>query len=201
MGGSHGGDRPRRRNGGARLIPDLQKAEAAILHEMGAMLTSVHGFADILVRLPEHPDGKRFISMVASEARRSVDALRDLQLVRALIAGDLREHLELVDMGEIARGAGIEGAGRLDDVKVNADRSLLAEILTRCAAIAPGLARVDGRSSSLVIPLGDVTIEELESWRERLRPVALAMHVFPRWELDLKIDDASDVHLLVAIRR
>lgn len=139
--------------------------------------------------------------MVASEARRSVDALRDLQLVRALVAGDLREHLEPVDMGEIAREAGIEDAGRLDDVKVNADRSLLAEILTRCAAIAPGLARVDGRSSSLVIPLGDPAIEELESWRERLRPVALAMHVLPRWDLDLKIDDASDVRLLVAIRR
>lgn len=168
---------------------------------MGAMLTSVSGFAEVLVRVPDHPERQHFLSTVAAESRRSVTALRDLQLVRGLLAEDLHEHRTLLDLGEVARDAGIPIAAELAGIEVSADRTLLMELLARCARVARGEPQVDRErdgSLRMILPLEeDGSREELGSWRESFRPIGLAAHVFPRWGIGFLIEHGPEARVVI----
>lgn len=146
------------------------RGEAAILHELAAIVSSVVGFAELVERLPDHPRREEFIALVAAESRRAVGALRDLQLLRALAAGlvpapedragiaALLAAIERHTDAEIASSPGADSHAR--DLVAVPER-LVSELGARCIDAAS--ARLGRRARVEVRPADDALELVVES--------------------------------------
>lgn len=196
---------------------------AVIVHDLAGYLTSINGLLEIMAVNPDHPAREEFSESVLMESRNAVQALKDLQLVRSIDAGDLPETVDSVPPAKVLALAGEhlpqEHRRSLpvpapDLPPVKADRGLLAEILGRCILLAlktnPEAARDTTAQKTnegvrIDIDLGpsgaanDVE-EGRRSGRKAMRPIALGALLLPRWDgsLQTEVGGTSRISLLLA---
>jgi signal transduction histidine kinase len=185
-----------------------------ILHDLAGMMTSVQGLAQIVETQRDHPAIDELTSMLSTEADKAAEALRDLQLIRALAEGSPVEALGNVTISELflavreelsedLRHGFTPPPPGLPDVFV--DRSLVADLIARCyeAASETNPAEehhvratfVDGKVEILV-DFGDsadlaAVLEGRDSGRKGMRAIAIAHRLLPRWggEVEARVTD------------
>ena len=77
---------------------------ANVSHELQTPLTTIRGFAETMVDVPDLPaaDRQRFVQLILTEARRMTDLVRDLLELAKLEAEAWRPAPEPVDLGSLA---------------------------------------------------------------------------------------------------
>lgn len=205
-------------------LPGEGLETARILHELAGALSTVLGFAQLVERRPDHPRAAEFTTMIKAEAERAVEALRDLQLLRALRADAVVEKVEAVPARELlariasrVRSAQVEvdegpAAGPAGDALVECDVELFADVAARCfdAAAAggnPGV-RVEARGGHVVFSVGFGAAAEREDLQERIdglfpeaRPIVVAGELLRRWGGAAAVVEAgSEVRLELLLR-
>lgn len=146
---------------------------SVLIHELGGMLSSVQGFAHIAAANPGHPNRERYIALVASEARRAAQALKDLHLVRALDRGSLNASPPGIEASQVLDAAGVaarEGprAAELDGVRVSVDPAKVASLLGRTWARAVAPVAVDVAEGRVEILIPFARADELARRTEAL---------------------------------
>jgi hypothetical protein len=193
-----------------------------IVHDLAGYLTSVNGLLEIIAMRPDHPAREEFSASVLKQSRNAVQAIKDLQLVRSIDAGDLPENIVAVPVEEVLAVAGERLPEEHRDSlpvpapglpPVSADRDLLAEVLGRCVLLAlstnPGAVRDvttqhtdDGVRIDIDFgPANDTNnVEEARlSGRKGKRPIALCALLLPRWggSLQTEVGETSRISLLL----
>ncbi len=182
---------------------------ANILHDLAGMMTSVQGLAEIVEHDRDHPEIDELVKMLSSEADRAAQAVKDLQLIRAIDAGAPVEALDTVTVSELflavreslsedLRHGFTPPPPGLPDVYV--DKDLVADLIARCyeAASETNPAEnhqvramaVDGKVEVLIDfgPADDLNevLEARESGRKGMRALAIAHRLLPRWNGQLE---------------
>jgi len=195
---------------------------AMIIHDLAGYLTSVHGFLEIVQARPDHPARDDLFSSAVSESGIALQALKDLQFVRSVDAGDLLEQVTDVPLQEVLdpvrerlseeHGATLAPAAP-GLVSVNADRDLFADVLGRCIAAALAtnaeaahdvMTTVASDTVRIDIDFGPSTdlndVEEgARTGRKVMRPLALAQLLLTRWGgyLQTEVSERSRISLFL----
>lgn len=177
---------------------------STILHDLAGMMTSVQGLAQIVEKQRDHPAIDELVSMLTSEADKAAQAVKDLQLVRAITDGSPVEALGAITVSELflavreslsedLRHGFTPPPPGLPDVM--ADQDLLADLVGRCYEAASETnpsedhhvraLEVDGMVE-IMIDFGPAKdLEELlagrESGRKGMRAIAISHRLLPRW--------------------
>lgn len=195
---------------------------ANILHDLAGMMTSVQGLAEIVEQHKDHPEIDELVKMLSSEADRAAQAVKDLQLVRALDDGSPVEALDTVTVSELflaVRDALSEDLRHgftppppgLPDVYV--DKDLIAGLIARCYEVASETnpaedhqvraMALEGKVEILIDfgPADDIKeiLEARESGRKGMRALALAHRLLPRWNGQLE-PRATDNEVRIAFK-
>lgn len=197
-------------------LPNEGPETARILHELAGVLTSVLGFAQLLERRPDHPRASEFLGMVSGEAERAVEALRDLQLLRALRAAVPVEQVEPVAVADLvadvttrATVAEAAAVGAPAGATVLCDRELAVDLMARSVAAARkkghDAVRFGHDEDGLVMTVmlgtraeADDLSAGIDGFFPEVRPVAVARYLFERWGGTVElatVDDACELRM------
>jgi hypothetical protein len=194
---------------------------AAIVHDLAGMLSNVSTFAGILEARPDHPGRGEFIPVLAQEAKAAAQAVKDLQLARALSEPWPRGDLAHVDVCSVLREVATDlgHPGWFDDglsrvgpsESVVADGGVLHGLLERALAVASGgdpnqdspldIER-SGSAVTLTFDLSRATYEgdvlaDIGRGRRELRPFALLKGCVESWGGEGLIEAREGVPALV----
>lgn len=180
-------------------MSDLSRISGSIVHDLAGMVTNLQAFSGILESSPDHHSRRDFISVLAREARASVQAVKDLQLLAEIGYEGFGSRNEEVFLGDLleavseALGLPYQSSGGTPAVRGN--RDLLTSLLIRTSQVAVGIQAapvlplevepVEG-SPRLCLDLshcvyeGDLE-EDLACGRKELRSLALLVAAVEGW--------------------
>lgn len=182
----------------------IEALQAAIVHDLAGYMTSINGLAEIVAARPDHVAREELIATLSRETRVAIQAVKDLQLVRALEKGSVVERIEDVSVeqtfSQVREALPPELGSRLAPPApglppVRADAEQLVSLLTRLIELAaatnaeaPSAVRAAAAPGAVAIgidlgPPGEMNdvSEGRASGRKTMRPVALADLLLPRW--------------------
>jgi len=181
---------------------------STIIHELAGILSSLQGFAEIVESRPDHPEREKMISLVRKEARRAAQALKDLQMHRAMDAGRLVETLEPVVLTQALAASPVAELLPENVPAVRADPKLLADLVTRCIELAaqdvPFEIVVTQDGIEIKLPMGsevdaDDVRKDVATGRATMRPLALARRLFERWGGDVLVEESDSQTFVVLV--
>ncbi len=172
----------------------------SIVHDLAGIVTNIQAFTGILEASPDHPSRADFLAVVAREARGSVQAVKDLQLVNEIESDRFPRQVAEISLREVLADV-IRTTERSDvilpdgDKVVKVGRDVLVTLLVRSLQIIEGpgegatspltYATVEGQTE-LTLDLARTTYDgevsrDLTSGRKDLRPLALLCSAAERW--------------------
>ncbi|MGH2788078.1 MAG: hypothetical protein ACRDJV_09225 [Actinomycetota bacterium] len=193
------------------------RAESVIFHELAGLLSSLWSMAEIVSKRPDHPDREEFISLLRTETRKAARTFKDLQNLRALMADNLAERIETVDIAEVLGAADAMGEAespegeRSTGAAVLADTFVLADLIARLRDLASELGgsatdevEADTDAVTLVYGCGPPEnraelIEGLERGDGRARMLFVMQRIVARWGAKVRVDETASV--IVSLKR
>jgi signal transduction histidine kinase len=184
---------------------------SAVIHELAGILSSLQGFSEIVESRPDHPDRERLISILRQEARRASQALKDLQVFRALDAGKFGDRVEAVSLDDVLASTSDVAPVPEDLPAVRADPLLAPEVIARCIELASELnpqgraevVRVAEAAEVRIAMGSDLDPEEIDdgvrTGRAPMRPFALARRLLERWGGSVRVEPSGSQTFVVLV--